>query len=273
MPDTARYSLEQITRFKSQAVDQRRHLYYIIPILVTVILWAVHANGWLDFLAIAGAVVGAGVYSKPRSIVTKYTQANNAWNALLKRSDPKATIPVEFTLKPSEEVYYADLCKRYEERRTGQVIDTQSRTKNAVGSAVLGGVLFGPAGAIVGGSMARKQTTGTATDVYDVVPVDHGNIAITSARFVFMGARDTIEIPTERIMRYSAVEGSNRIAVEYSGRAPGESYEVNPSLFNLCMARRARDRRFSIPIPPPPLSTDVNQAIEIDDAVPALLTG
>jgi hypothetical protein len=234
-----------------------------------------HANGWLIFCALAGAIVGFNIFTNPGSILVKYDHARTAWDALLMRSDPGTTLTVEFTVRGSETVYYAEKGERYEERRTGQVIDTQSRTKNAVGSAVVGGLLFGPAGAIVGGSMARRQTTGTATDVYNVVPVDHGHIAITSERFVFMGARDTVELPIERVMRYSTVEGTNRINVEYSGRKPGESYAVDPALFQLCMARRARDGRFAIPLPPPPLSNDVNSSIVLESAaslIPALTT-
>jgi hypothetical protein len=52
-----------------------------------------------------------------------------------------------------------------------------------------------------------------------------------------------------------------RINVEYAGRKPGESYTVVPALFNLCMARRAHDSRFRIPIPPPPLAHDANAGI------------
>ncbi len=275
MAVTTRYTLAQVERFRALKADKRRHLYYAVPAVLLVGFVMLHANGWLIFCALAGAIVGFNIFTNPGSILVKYDHARTAWDALLMRSDPGTTLTVEFTVRGSETVYYAEKGERYEERRTGQVIDTQSRTKNAVGSAVVGGLLFGPAGAIVGGSMARRQTTGTATDVYNVVPVDHGHIAITSERFVFMGARDTVELPIERVMRYSTVEGTNRINVEYSGRKPGESYAVDPALFQLCMARRARDGRFAIPLPPPPLSNDVNSSIVLESAaslIPALTT-
>jgi hypothetical protein len=196
--------------------------------------------------------------------VKQYDAAHAAWTSLLERSSPNTVLDVHFPLQDNERVFYSEPSVRYEERRTGQVIDTQSRTKNAVGSAVVGGLLFGPAGMIVGGSMARRRTTGTATDVYNVVAVDHGSLAVTSDRVVFLGSRDTIDVAASKVMRFSAVEGTDRVNLEYAGRAPGESYTVNPALFNLSMVRRGKDRRFKIPLPPPPLAPDVNEPIALD---------
>jgi hypothetical protein len=268
MASTGSYTGSEIDRLRNQLSDSRRHLFWAIPSLITVALISFHGGGGWIFLAIVTSFIGLRVYMSPGIKVKAYDSAHGAWNTLLERSHPNAILNVNFALQENERVYYSEQAMRFEERRTGQVIDTQSRTKNAVGSAVLGGVLFGPAGAIVGGSMARRRTTGTATDVYNVVPVDHGTLAITNNRAVFMGSRDTIEVLASRIMRYSAIEGSDRINVEYPGRAPGESYSVNPSLFNLCMVRRAKDGRFALPVPPPPLSIDVNDPIALDSSLP-----
>lgn len=261
MSNTRSYSRIEVDNCRKQVGDQRRHLFWAVPLIVGILLITLHLSGWLIFAAIVAFVIGLTAHMAPGAVVKEYDVAETAWNALLERSHPNAILNVNFPLQEDEKVFYSEPAMRFEERRTGQVIDTQSKTKNAVGSAVLGGVIFGPAGAIVGASMARRRTTGTATDVYNVVPVDHGTLAITSTRAVFLGSRDTIEILASRIMRFSAIEATDRINLEYAGRAPGESYSVNPALFNLSMVRRARDKRFSLPMPPPPLSVEVNDSI------------
>ena len=157
-------------------------------------------------IGLAGTAIGASIQQSPVLTVQRYDAAFANWARLLQRSHPNETLVVDFPLQDSERVFYSEPCQRYEERRPGQVINTQSRTKNAVGSAFVGAVVAGPAGAIVGSSMARRQTTGTATDVYAVVPVDDGVLTVTSLRVLFLGKRDTIELPSSRIIRIIEVE-------------------------------------------------------------------
>jgi hypothetical protein len=267
MAKRTRYMRSQIDAYREQVNDQRRHLFWIIPLGFGVLFIALNASGWL-VIAVPAFIIGALVYRKPITIVKEYDEAATSWNALLERSNPSTVLDVYFPLQENEKVFYSEPSVRFEERRTGQVIDTQSRTKNAIGGAALGGLLFGPAGAIVGGSMARRQTTGTATDVFDVVPVDNGSLAVTSSRVVFLGTRDTIDVPASKVMRFSALEGTDLVNVEYAGRAPGESYTVNPALFTMSMVRRGNDKRFALPTPPPPLSTDVNDSIAFAHTTP-----
>jgi hypothetical protein len=251
-----RYSDAQIARWRMLAANPKRHLFWALPLAI----WL------LDFLpslpevlrticgfAFLVMIIGIAVQQYPGHVLRTFDPVLAEWGALVAKSDPSTAIAVGFRLREGEVVHYSERGERCEERKTGQVINTQSRTKNAVGSAILGGVLFGPAGAIVGGSMARRQTTGTATDVYDVVPVDEGDVIVTNERFLFMGTRNTVDVRLADVMRFSAIQGSPRILVEYAGRAAGESYTVPPLLFAMCMARRARMDGFPTPPPPPPI--------------------
>jgi len=111
----------------------------------------------------------------------------------------------------------------------------------------------------VWGNVTRKQTTGTSTDIYDVTPVDKGDTIVTNHRFLFMGTRNTVDVPPENIMRFSSIQGTPRIVVEYPGRVAGESYTVPPLLFALCMSRRAKHPNF--PIPEPPVLIPLSHAV------------
>jgi len=258
--ETQRFSDEQIRKLRKLAADKRRMLFWAIPLallLLSLLFFGEHTatfGGWLFVLSVIGLAIGIAIYRRPQTLINRHDPILKTWDAMVMRSDPDALLLADFPLMQDEVIYYAERGQRFEERKTGEIVNTQTRTKNAVGSALIGGLLFGPAGAIVGGGMARKQTVGTSTDVYGVVAVDDGEIAVTSARFIFMGQRDTLEVPTEKIMRLTSIDGTDRLLVEYSGRKPGESYSVSPLLFALCMARRAEHKSFLIPDPPPPLS-------------------
>jgi len=261
--NTTAFTREEIEIERAKTTDARRHLIWTVPIFLTIIFIAFRAPEPLLLIGILVSIVGCTIFVRPGQQVKKYDTAAASWSEILKRSHPNTILSVNFPLQHNESIFYSEPSERFEERRTGQVIDTQTRTRNAVRSAAVGGILFGSAGMIVGGGMARRHTTGTSTDVYNVVPVDHGSLAITSDRIVFLGSHQTVDIATSRVMRFSTVEGTDRVNFEYAGRTPGESYTVNPALFNLCMVRRGKDQRFQIPIPPPPLDLDANDPIAL----------
>jgi len=261
---STRYSDDDVSRLRIRALDARRVVYWAIPVALAMLLYLLPVPNDVRIPALLVLLCGAGfgiaIYLRPQFALGHYDPALTAWLDLVKRSDPAIPIAVHFPLLPGEVVHYSEKGQRFEERRTGQLINTESRTKNAVGSAVVGGLLFGPAGAVVGGGMARRHTTGMATDVYDVVSVDDGAVAFTSDRSVFMGVRDTIEVPLGKILDLTSIEATNRIIVEYPARAPGESYSVNTDLFTMCMARRAKRPGFAVALPPPPVA--MNHAVQ-----------
>ena len=259
-----RYTDEQIAKWARLQADPRRHLFWAIPLAVWLLAFIPALPESIRFVCgIAFFCIFIGIYvlRRPGTILGKYKPTLLMWQKLVAQSDPALSMAVDFKLRDGETVHYHHSGERCEERKTGAVINTQTRTKNAVGSAVVGGLLFGPAGAIIGGGMARKQSTGTSTDIYDVTPVDTGDMIVTNHRFLFMGTRNTVDVPLENVMRFSSVTGTPRIVVEYPGRVAGESYTVPPLLFALCMSRRAKHPNFPIPEPPFP--------IPLSHAVPA----
>jgi hypothetical protein len=120
-------------------------------------------------------------------------------------------------------------------------------------SAVIGGVIAGPVGAIVG-SAGSKRTIGTATNVYGLSPIDQGNLIITNQRMMFLGARDTLSTPYSEIVRFSVANRhpQYRIMAEYAGREPGEQYGVDQEQFVTNMWRRA-NVQLGAPAPSAPL--------------------
>jgi hypothetical protein len=69
-------------------------------------------------------------------------------------------------------------------------------------STLLGGMLLGPVGALAGAAMSRSSTTTYGPAVTRAITVDdRGELVITSARVVFIGAKQTLEIPRSSILR------------------------------------------------------------------------
>ncbi|HTU80657.1 MAG TPA: hypothetical protein VMF61_00920 [Candidatus Acidoferrales bacterium] len=265
---------DQFTAVNAAALDPRRVLACVIPgvaLAVCLSIWPkTSASLALDLgiFFLVTLALGFSWWSAPRQIRKAYLVAEQRWSYILKRSDPQAILATSLQLHPGEFVYYSEPGSRIEERQTGQVIQTQSRTKNAISSAIIGSIvaqpigavlgvrggIAGPVGAIVGGNMARRETTGTATTVYENVVVDNGEVVVTSRRFVFLGARNTVEVPTEEQLRALWPDENGRLEVQYPHRQPGEAYTVDGLLFRACLARRAPNGSYPMPEAPEPLA-------------------
>jgi hypothetical protein len=257
-----RYSLDRIERLRSHTGNTRRLAIAglaIVGVLICAILSPMPER--LALFIAAGLVLAIAVreFARPSQIVAAYERTHAHWDRLIDLSDPQTRLMVGFRLRANEVAYYAEMSTRFGERRlaVSAVIPGSHVNPDAVHGAR---ARFGPDGTVVY-SVRRGTRRGTMpAGAHRVVPVDSGRLAITSQRVVFAGERETVEISLDGAASYYGIEGTERVRIEYPGRAPGESYSVDPMLFNLAMVRRARDNRFVIPAPPPPLGPD--QAIE-----------
>lgn len=205
-------------------------------ITILAILAGVIVFGVLVLYASAAAKRSIAAEDKTRS-VAQWSQALKYWDVNTPLPEPR------FPLKSGEIIYYNFPTKRYKRMRVGQRIDTT--TKGGIGPALVGGVLAGATGAIVGAQAGKKTTTGTVTDVENVVEVDRGPLAITNQRIVFLGHESTLEVPATEVLDITL--RFDDIAIAYPGRAASERFSVDPLLFRACMVLRAGDKRFTLP--------------------------
>jgi len=249
---------DDITAFRIAQQGMMRTGWIVIAAGVVVFLIAVNQrNGSVGFIGVLAAIlaiiIGWSMFKHARKRIADLDASLAAWTYACQRSDPNATLTAPVALRPTETLVYVEGSYRFEERKTATV--GTSTPRGSIGRAVVGGLLFGPAGAIVGSQSARSTTS--HTDLYNVVPIDGGDLVITTERMLFLGEKHTTEVPLANVMRWTLVPGSDRVAAEYAGRVPGESYSVHPLLFNMAMARRGRDCRFTLPSPPDPLPSSM----------------
>ncbi len=259
-----RYSEDQLSSFYRHVAsyaglpnDRRRHLYWTVPVAIALLAVLLRAEGLFWFGALS-LVIGTFLYFAPdlrtenlRSKIRRYEAALASWHNLCDITNPKNPIAVAAPLRPSEIVYFCGSSERWVERLLGQTMAT--KTSGRMASAVVGGVVAGPMGAIVG-SAGSKRTTGRLTNVYGLANIDQGSLIITNQRMMFLGRRDTLEVPYEKIVRFSVANAvpQYRVTAEYPGREAGEQYSVDRQLFALHMKRRAH-LDFGVPEPPFPL--------------------
>jgi len=196
---------------------------------------------WLLFGAIIlGVIIANNAFKQRRS----YEDLVATWNTSVMRSDPATRIEPGFKLQENEVAYYSLTSQRYAERWVAQQI--QTTTGGGLVPAVVGGVLFGGAGAVAGAVIGKKSTTGTATNVYDVVVVDTGTLTVTNQRFLFLGARNTVIVSRADVLRAS-LPTDYFLVLEYQGRPAGEMFSIGYWTFRMAMVRRANDAAFTLP--------------------------
>lgn len=94
-----------------------------------------------------------------------------------------------------------------------------------------------------------------------LVRIDGGELVVTSERVIFLGYRNTIEIPLLSILRFTknVIPGFGTgvyrtgLIIEYPGRLTDECYALDFDFFALCMLRRGHFPQFTMPLPPAPL--------------------
>lgn len=172
----------------------------------------------------------------------QYEDLRASWLENLNDSSPDATMEPTVPLQEGERVIYTDPSTRYIERHLG-TRSTPVAAANTVARATPG------------------SPPSTTEQIYGEVPVDEGELTITDRRVVFLGKRDTLEIPLAKIYRYSYLQWPDRLVLEYPGRPSGESYTIDMLFFQLCMYRRSPMSTFSMPKPPPPLPEDTDLAM------------
>jgi hypothetical protein len=192
---------------------------------------------WLALITAAEWFVDYAARSPLRSR-KRYEALCAFWSEILDDSSSSAVMVPAIALKDGERVIYMDNSSRYLERHLGARSSGAARinTKSSRGSAT------GP--------------HSTVEQIYGNVPVDEGQLIITDRRVVFLGKRDTIEIASLTIFRYSWLQTPDRLIFEYTGRPPGESYTIEKLFFDLCIYCRSKTPVGPTPIPPAPLPVD-----------------
>lgn len=249
-----RWTEAQVERFRDAEKTKHQQLVAVAVVSVLFLLAVLVApHAYFSVLLCAfvlWAILWYGL-NAPRRNALIYNGVKAYWEDYLARSAPGVVMAASVPLRPGEIVHYVHPSQRYVERHVGQRISTVSRSKGTITRAIVGEIVAGPVGAIIGGATSSKVTTGTAQNIFNVVAVDAGELILTNERAVFLGERDTIEIPNGSIMRYTLAD--DRLVLEHGARESGEAYSVDPVLLRLCMVRRARRRDFTLPAPPMPL--------------------
>lgn len=102
----------------------------------------------------------------------KLANVHIVWNAFIE-SLIKAVPGIDFGIRPGDPELVA---AQFFDNGLEQVFVSTTRNHPSIGGAVLGGLLFGPAGAIIGGSSGRSYTTGKSS-------TNFSNIALVKARY------------------------------------------------------------------------------------------
>ncbi|HEY1976318.1 MAG TPA: hypothetical protein VGG89_07235 [Candidatus Baltobacteraceae bacterium] len=272
-----RLTAQQVAQMRSEIAHDQRSKLWMFPAGISAIAFLVLVSnvffndatgeGITMLFLFGGGIAAMLAYraggSDPQAVrntLQAYDTAQRRWEWILERCDPNTVLETPLRLKPRETVYYAEPGFRLEERWTHQDIDTKTTTPNGFGAAVVGDLVAGPAGAVIGASIASRKTTGTATNVFNSVPVDTGLVIVTSLRFVFIGSRNTVEVADDSLLQELEPGDDDLLEVHYAQRAPGEAYTVDGDLFYACMARRA-NLDYEMPDPPEPLAEDYRQAM------------
>ena len=265
------------------------HLLWVVPIgvfIVSAIVLTTVADSITsgsNTAAVVGLIAGTLLTISPIALIVGAIVAYNAlkkrrqyeaqvaeWNGAVRYSDPSVVITPGFDMLPEEVAYYSMTSQRYAERWVSQQI--QTTTGGGLVPAIVGGVAFGAAGAVAGAVIGKKSTSGTATNVYDVVVVDTGVLTVTNRRYLFLGARNTVIVQKENLIRVSTPQ-PHYLVLEYEGRPAGESFTVQRYAFRMSMVRRANDPKFSLPTWPGPIVADPPEGMtmpyQIDGVLPA----
>ncbi len=144
-------------------------------------------------------------------------------------------VPTSVHLKDGEKAYHMFSTQRYADSDYVETYTSGTdKKKGVVGRAFVGNILFGPAGAIIGGVTAgsKNQSTTTQQKIVRTEPIDSGDILFTNKRVLFVG-KEIIEIPYAEILSVSyedvILEHKERIPmmyIKYSSMLKGECYAV-----------------------------------------------
>ena len=106
---------------------------------------------------------------------------------------------------------------------------TKSKKKGGLTRAVVGGMTFGVAGALVGAGTAKSKGTSTTVqqDVSSIEAVDEGTLIFTNKRVLFVG-KEIISIPHDDLMAvdFSKSFGGMTMKVKYAGMLKDEQYVI-----------------------------------------------
>lgn len=144
-----------------------------------------------------------------REIQSREAEASSIGQAI--QQDELSPINIDLRLDDGE-IAYGQFDARYREEveKTSTHTSGAVKTKGAFGRAVLGGAVFGAAGAVVGAVSAPQQmstrTYQGATE-YEDEEVDRGTLIFTNKRFIFVGSKIS-SISQDEILRVDFRKGT-----------------------------------------------------------------
>jgi hypothetical protein len=259
MSQPSRWTTADISRFYDDeriALARRRGVVFtaFAFLILTLIVPSLYFLWLVVTLAVEGLVDSSA--RSPLRHRKQYEHLRAYWVKLLEDSAPNAVMTPRAPLQDGESVIYADLSSRYLERHLGTRSTPVSRANTTSAKGL-------PA-----------SQASTTEEIYGEVSVDEGQLIITDRRVLFLGKRDTLEIPSTTIFRYSFLQSPDRLVFEYAGRPSGESFTIKKLFFQLCMYRRSKVPAGSVPMPPAPLpeNTCMETVTRSDTAIPEAST-
>jgi len=142
-------------------------------------------------------------------------------------------ITTDLNLKEGEQAFYQVSVSRLADM---DYIETHSigkeKKKGVVTRALVGDIIFGPAGAIIGGASAgsKIQTTSTQLRVTRTEQIDSGTLVFTNNRVVFMG-NEIIALNFDDIISFDA-QNSYLLNIRYPNMHKNERYKFRESNTN-----------------------------------------